>query len=356
LSGGSVRTLVVSDLHLGARLDRDVLRRPPALEALLEALRDVDRLVLLGDVVELLEQRPRRAMDDAEAVVRAIGARLGTGREVVIVPGNHDALLVRDHLRAHGVPTSVDAALPADATPALARLTSWLAPASVEVHYPGAWLADGVWATHGHYLDRHLMPESAYGLARGLLGRLPRDGAHPVDYELPGGPSLTRLEALTRVLPRPLAAALDDAAEIVRAATMPSRAPRGMAPLTAWLLGVQMRRASIPALVRVAHRLGVDADWVLFGHVHRTGPLPGDDPAQWRGPVGRPRILNTGCWVWEPVLVHRASPPHPYWPGGAVVLEDGSDPRAVGLLDHLGADDLRGDHHRRPAWPFARMP
>jgi hypothetical protein len=86
LSGGSVRTLVVSDLHLGARLDRDVLRRPPALEALLEALRDVDRLVLLGDVVELLEQRPRRAMDDAEAVVRAIGARLGTGREVVIVP------------------------------------------------------------------------------------------------------------------------------------------------------------------------------------------------------------------------------------------------------------------------------
>jgi hypothetical protein len=56
------------------------------------------------------------------------------------------------------------------------------------------------------------------------------------------------------------------------------------------------------------------------------------------------------------VLVHRASPPHPYWPGGAVVLEDGSDPRAVGLLDHLGADDLRGDHHRRPAWPFARMP
>jgi hypothetical protein len=345
-----VRTLVVSDLHLGARLGRDVLRRPPALEALLDALADVDRLVLLGDVVELLEQRPRRAMDRAEPVVRAIAGRLGAGRQVVVVPGNHDAVLVRPSLRAHGVPVSVDAALPLDATPLLERLTSWLAPAAVEVRYPGVWLADGVWATHGHYLDRHLMPESAYGIARGLLGRLPRDGAHPLDYEPVGSPSLTSLEALTLLLPRPLAAALDDAAEVVRAATMPARAPRmalGLAPLTARLLGAQMRRAAIPALARVVHRLGVDADCVLFGHVHRTGPLPGDDPARWRGPVGRPRILNTGCWVWEPVLLHGAAPPHPYWPGGAVVLEDGAEPRAVGLLDHLDADVLRGDRHRR---------
>jgi UDP-2,3-diacylglucosamine pyrophosphatase LpxH len=344
-----VRTLVVSDLHLGARLRRDVLRRAPALDALLDALRDVDRLVLLGDVVELLEERPRSAMEEARSVVRAIGARLGRDREVVVVPGNHDALLLRDHLRTHGMPAAVDAAIPTDATPLLAQLSSWLGPARVDVRYPGVWLADGVWATHGHYLDRHLMPESAYGVARGLLGRLPRDGALPVDYEATRGLSLTRLEALTRLLPRPLAAALDDAAEVVRAATMPARAPRmtlGLAPVTAWLLGVQMRRASIPALARVVHRLGVDAEWVLFGHVHRTGPLPGDDPAQWRSPAGRPRIVNTGCWVWEPVLLHRATPPHPYWPGGAVVLEDGGEPRPVGLLDHLDAGALRGDRRR----------
>jgi hypothetical protein len=36
-------------------------------------------------------------------------------------------------------------------------------------------------------------------------------------------------------------------------------------------------------------------------------------------------------------LVHRATPPHPYWPGGAVLLHDGSEPRAIGLLDHLDA-------------------
>jgi hypothetical protein len=35
-------------------------------------------------------------------------------------------------------------------------------------------------------------------------------------------------------------------------------------------------------------------------------------------------------------LVHRATP-HPYWPGGAVLLHDGSEPRAIGLLAHLDA-------------------
>jgi hypothetical protein len=339
-----VRTLVVSDLHLGARLQRDVLRREVALDALLGAFDGVQRLVLLGDVLELLEGRPRPAMEVAEPVLRAIGARLG-GREVIVVPGNHDAALVRPWLLLRGVPSAVDARVPADTSPMLERLVSWLEPAHVRVHYPGVWLSDGVWATHGHYLDRHLLPEAAFGIARGLLGRLPRDGAAPVDYERAGGPSLTRLEALlTRWLPRPLAALFDDLAEVLRAATMPGFPQRVLshriAPLTVRLLGAQMRRASIPALARVVHRLDVDAEWVIFGHVHRCGPLTADDPQEWRGPGGRPRIVNTGSWVYEPLLVHRATPPHPYWPGGAILLEGGGEPRAIGLLDHLEAAEL----------------
>lgn len=337
-----MRTLVVSDFHLGGRLGHDALRRAQALEALLAALEGFERLVLLGDVVELLEGRPAEAMAVAEPVLRAVGARLGAEREVILVPGNHDAALVRPWLRAHGVPAAVDARIPCDATPLLAGVVSWLRPARVRVHYPGVWLAEGVWATHGHYLDRHLLPESAFGIARGLLGRLPRDGAAPVAYERAGGPSVTRLEAsLTRRLPRPLAALVDDAVELARAATMPLSPPRlvsrRMAPLSALALGAQMRRASIPALARVVHRLGVDADWVVFGHVHRSGPLADDDPRRWQGPGGRPRIVNTGSWVYEPLLIHHAVPPHPYWPGGAIVLEDGPPPRAVGLLDHLDA-------------------
>jgi hypothetical protein len=112
--------------------------------------------------------------------------------------------------------------------------------------------------------------------------------------------------------------------------------------VNATLLGLQVRRASLPALARVAHRLGVDAEWVVFGHVHRRGPLPGDDVRRWLGPDGTPKIANTGSWVYEPLLVHHATPPHPYWPGGAIVLEDGGEPRPVGLLDHVEAGVLQG--------------
>jgi UDP-2,3-diacylglucosamine pyrophosphatase LpxH len=331
-----LRTLVISDLHLGGHIGRDVLRRPEALERLLGALREVDRLVLLGDAVELLPGRGGGSAALARPVLEAIGAAV---REVVLVPGNHDAALVRPWLRAHGVPAAVDAALPLDATPLLAEVTGWLAPARVSVRYPGVWVSSRVWATHGHYLDRHLLPESAFGMARGLLGRLPRDGATPADYEQPGRPSVTALEGWLSRLPRPLAALVEDVAELLRAATMPGIPLRLLSHRHAWLtrllLGAQMRRASIPALARVVHRLGVDADWVVFGHVHRNGPLPGDDPAQWRGPGGRPRIANTGSWVYEPLLLHRAAPPHPYWPGGAVLVQDEDDPRAIGLLDDL---------------------
>jgi hypothetical protein len=359
LSWGAVPTLVVSDLHLGTRLRHDVLSHPEPLERLLVALERFDRLVLLGDIVELLEQRARRALEAAEPVLRAIGAALGADREVILVPGNHDRSLVQPWIARAGSGLAPDSRVPSDATPALSRLAGWLAPARVRVHYPGVWLSPGVWATHGHYLDRHLLPESAVGVTRGLLGRRPQTDAVPVDYELAGEPALARAEAaVMRVLPRPLAALVEDAAELARASTMPM-APRRLlrprlAPVNAWLLGLQMRRASVPALLHVVSRLGVEADWVLFGHVHRLGPLAGDLEAQWRSPQGRPQVANAGSWVYEPLLVHDATPPHPYWPGGALVLDEGAEPRAVGLLDEVPARAL---HRDRPAdaRPAARL-
>jgi 3',5'-cyclic AMP phosphodiesterase CpdA len=344
--GDRVRTLVISDLHLGARLRPGVLHRPQPLELLLAALAEVDRLVLLGDVLELPEGREYDAFEGAEPVLRALGSAIGPEREVIVVPGNHDLGLIRSWLRGAATQLTPDTRVSLDATSVLRRLADALRPARVSVSYPGVWLEDRVWATHGHYLDRHLLPESAYGIARGLLGRLPRAGATVGDYERAGGPSLTRIEAyLLQHLPRRLAALVEDLAEILRASTMPV-APRRflhpqMARFTVWVLGTQMRRASIPALARVVHRLGLDADWVLFGHVHRLGPLPGDRVVDWQGPAGSPRMANTGSWVYEPLLIHNAGAPHPYWPGGAVMIEDGAEPRAVGLLDELPAEALR---------------
>ena len=337
-----MRTLLISDLHLGTRLEYDVLRRPATLERLLAALEGVDRLVLLGDIVELMEGRPQQAMAVAEPVLRAIGQAMGLDGEIIVVPGNHDRPLVRAWARRADEALQPDSAVPLDASPALARLVSWLGPASVRVFYPGVWLDERVWVTHGHYLDQHLMPVSSFGFARGLLRRPPRDEVLPIAYETAHRPSMTRA---TRWLPRPFVTLADDLAMLVRASTMPREQRRRilgtrLSPLTSHVLGVQMRRASIPALARVVHRLGVNAEWVVFGHVHRLGPLATDGVAEWRGPGRLPKIVNTGCWLYEPMLVHHARPPHPYWPGGAIVIDSGAEPRAVGLLDDLPAAAL----------------
>jgi hypothetical protein len=345
-----LRTLVISDLHLGSRLGRDVLRHPEALAVLLGALDGIDRLVLLGDVVELAEKRQRQAMAAAEPVLRAIGARMGPDREIVVVPGNHDWHLTRPWARQQGSALTVDTHVPHDATPLLAQLTGWLAPARVEVRTPGVWISSRIWATHGHYLDPHLLPESAYGIWRGLLGTVPSHRAHPIDYERGRGPSVTWVESfMTRWLPRPLAALADEAAELLRRLTMPSIPRRlhshRLAPITRRLLGAQMQRASTSAIAYVAQRLGVEADYVLYGHVHRSGPRDGDDLALWTGTGGHPRVANTGSWIYEPLLLHRGAPPHPYWPGGAIMVDDENDPVAYGLLDDLDIAEL---HRRRP--------
>jgi hypothetical protein len=342
-----VRTLLVSDFHLGAGRRHAVLEWARPRERLLAAVEGIDRLVLLGDIIELLGSSPGRSLPIAEPLLRDLGERIGAGGEVVLVPGNHDQLLIARWLSARREPLAVDTVVPLDASPALGRVTNWLGPA-VRVQYPGTWLAEGIWATHGHYLDRHLLPDSSYGVARGLLGRLPRDGAGPDDYERAGGPSLSRLQAR---VPASLRAPLSEALELARAATMPGArrrllSPR-MAPLTAPVLGFQMRRASIPALARVVHRLGIAADCVIFGHVHRLGPLAADEPSDWRDPTGTMRLFNTGSWVYEPLLLHGARPPHPYWPGGAVVLADGAPPRPVGLLDDLEPSEMHGARPRR---------
>src|SRR3954466_1344315 len=83
-------TLVVSDLHLGGRTGADVLRKPEAREPLLAAVRGIDRLVLLGDVLELRHGPPREALTASEPFFRELARALDPSAEVVLVAGNHD--------------------------------------------------------------------------------------------------------------------------------------------------------------------------------------------------------------------------------------------------------------------------
>jgi hypothetical protein len=116
--------------------------------------------------------------------------------------------------------------------------------------------------------------------------------------------------------------------------------PQVLAPLLARVLDRQVQNHSLPALAHASYALGVLAPWVLFGHVHRLGPTSGDAPAAWAGLTPGQQMLNTGSWRFEPVICRRMRPPNPYWPGGAVVIDDDGIPRAIGLLDGLTEADF----------------
>jgi metallophosphoesterase superfamily enzyme len=87
-----MRTVVVSDLHLGALGGADVARDGEAREALVDALSGADRVVLLGDVVEMRERPLADSLEVARPVFEQLGRALA-GRPVVLVAGNHDHAL-----------------------------------------------------------------------------------------------------------------------------------------------------------------------------------------------------------------------------------------------------------------------
>ena len=82
----------------------------------------------------------------------------------------------------------------------------------------------------------------------------------------------------------------------------------------------------------MATRLGVSAGCVLFGHTHRAGPLPADDPREWRTASGT-RLINAGSWVHEPAFIGSDPARSPYRGGFAVVVDDDGPPELRNLLD-----------------------
>jgi hypothetical protein len=365
-----VRTLVVSDLHLGRGSGEDVLQRPVPRGALIAALGGVQRLILLGDTIELRHGPARDALRRAEPVLRELGAAMaGPGREIVIVPGNHDHELVADwHARRHrdGAPElalehRID---PDDASWIAERVAAALAPACVSLAYPGIWLRDDVYATHGHYLDVHSTIPTFERLAAGVTGRIA--GAVPAravpdDYERVLAPNYAWSHAIAqRADPEKAAAGAGSGARVYRMLAGDGHRPigqrvlarlfplaivainrAGLGPVRADISGAGLRTAVLEAMGEAVRRLGVDARYVVFGHSHRAGPLPGDDATEWR--AGATSLLNSGSWVYEGHFVHGPDGASPYWAGGAVAIEEepGVPPRLERLLADVPRDALR---------------
>ncbi len=367
-----MRTLVISDLHLGVRTGADVLPRPEVLDILCSRLDGVDRLVLLGDTLELRHGPARAALARAEPVMRALGDALGSDGHVVIAAGNHDHAIAAGWLDWRGrrdtpEPLGLDERVaPHHASWIAKRLAGWLSPASVEVAYPGLWLRDDVYATHGHYLDVHsVIPTlevlAGRGMAR-MVGAVPQQ-ATPDDYEAVLAPLYAWIQASAqRAAPRRRSAGGGSAIGVWRALEgsggrrTASRAAlragfrvavaaanrAGFGPVRPELNGPAMRRAGLAGMAEVAGRTGLRAEHLVFGHTHRTGMLARDQASEWRTPSGT-RLHNAGCWVFETHFMGRlARGESPYWPGGAIVLDDEGPPRLERLLGDLPAEALSG--------------
>jgi len=359
-----MRTAVISDLHLGGLAGHDVAREGAERDALVAAVSDADRLVLLGDVVELRERPLADSLEVARPVIEQLGRALA-GRSVVLVPGNHDHAFAEPwlaglRLDARGLPTETEWPVgPGDG--AAGRLAEWMPDVELSLAYPGLHLREGVYATHGHYLDLHLTVPRPESLAASAMARLTgrgRSSRSAADYEAILGPlyafyaglaqgaspaSLSRGSGISRQVwkrasgnGRPALARF-----LLGRVTIPGAVAAlnglGFGPFRARLTGEELRRAGLLAMARVAEVLAPGAEHVIFGHTHRPGPLPGDEQAEWTTLSGT-RLWNTGSWLYEGAFVTAGSE-SPYWPGTVLILEDSGPPRLENVLRSV--DELR---------------
>jgi UDP-2,3-diacylglucosamine pyrophosphatase LpxH len=354
-----MRTAIVSDLHLGLTTGGDVLRDDAVRAVLLEEIAGADRVVLLGDVVELRDQPVGGALESARPFFAELGEALGD-REVTIVPGNHDHRLAEpllDELALRG-PGALGLEHFHDPSPGpTALIGEWLAPARLRIAYPGLWLREDVYAGHGHYMDAHLtLPRAECVAAAALIrlsGPLP-DPATAADYERVLRPLYGFAYGVAQARParpRPARGGPSEAAWEVLAGNRNGAGRRGRLAVAAvrrafpagvWTLNRLLRSSfeadvsaaaifngGVEAAAELATRLGVDGGHVINGHSHRGGP--NEDEAEWPLPGGG-RLHNTGSWVFSTAFHHPGRPPNAYWPGTVTWVEEDGPPRRVQLL------------------------
>jgi UDP-2,3-diacylglucosamine pyrophosphatase LpxH len=336
-------TAIVSDLHLGAGSGRDLLRRDSVLAALCDALAGVDELVLLGDVLELREGPLGGVLAAARPALEAID-RAMAGRRVTLLAGNHDhqtAAPLIENLGVTGRELEPET---------IGEPPAWMADvfrlSELRAAYPGVWVRGDVYATHGHYLDVHNTVPTFERIAIGAVQRATRrvrEGhADPADYEAALAPVYSLLYSLAQSSPGSVRSdrssrvwqaisasdgsrprALLTGAAIKTAVGALNRA--GVGPLRPELSAEALRDSALVAMNTVVDRLGIDAEHVVFGHTHRSGPHSRDAP--WG------RLINPGSWVLEPAFLGERPSESPYFPGHVVIVPDHGPPELRPLLE-----------------------
>ena len=366
---GTVRSAVISDLHLGTLTGNDLLRVASIRERLFEATRDVDQIVLLGDLLELREAPVGATLTAAYEFVDHVGEAFA-GRRVVIAAGNHDHPLVASwldsrRLRADPKPLPIESCVKAPRSGPVGNLVKRMKDCDVYLAYPGLRLRDDVYATHGHYLDVHMtiptLETIAVSVASRIEGHDPDELETPDDYEALLEPIYQLIYSAVqgrRQRTRPIASGSSARmwGRMYPNDPTPTERLRGFAlrrgllpgaigvlnacglgPFGNDLSGAELRRAGIRAMFTVVERLGIEADWVIYGHTHRTGPLPGE--GDWRAPTGA-RLMNCGSWIWSPQLAGPRGPSGPYWPGRMIVVDDEGPPALVDVLADLPVSEM----------------
>ena len=302
---------------------------------------------------------------------------------MIVVPGNHDHHLIEPWLERRRLEGGAPLELEQVGEPegrAFEALCSHAAPATVRFAYPGLWVRDDVYATHGHYLDRHLTVPTVERLGvaavERVLGMAPSTGPDPLVPRRTGSrprststsacrrPS-TRSSSPSRRRPgegRSAAVAVDpDLADAGRrrharrrgcaaGSSAPSRSRARSGSPTGSGSGpcaptCPPGRSAGPGSTR----------WptpsTTCGSTPTTSSSATPTAAAGLSAAAGAKLWNTGSWVHAPALLGDSAAVSPYWPGTICVVGDEGEPELRHLLDDSREQLARSSPARRAlAW------
>lgn len=351
-----VRSIVISDLHLGDPFQCDLMRYEWVRERFWPLLEGADSLILLGDTWELSFQHMSEALTASKPFFSELSVNF-PDINLICVPGNHDHHLVvmatdeRRERQALGIPDED----PWGVAPA-ERILSKLCPsANVGSAYP-VFDHQGVVLTHGHYLAshvNHLGWRSFDRLQWWIWRQSPRrEGLEAADYEslmsplyelcyqvaqLPEG--VKAQKEIERMFSQ-VGAAISIPGHLGRqvghlVSSVRSRVFKGPDPLLG-VVSIEQPDAShaelLSAMAAVARNLKLDqiSNQLIFGHIHV--PMLNQVSADMSDML----FHNCGSFFFD----YREAKRPGYWdrcePGTALSITDG----VVDLHHTLTPDDL----------------